>query len=119
MDPTAFAPGRSACLLADATRPLTDASRRPRPVSANPQPRSDRTGALLHGDQRRLPNVGLPPAFWRAHQHHVREGVPRDLRRLARMITGRAIGVVLSGGGARGLAHIGVIYALREAGVRT
>jgi NTE family protein len=36
---------------------------------------------------------------------------------LARMITGRAIGVVLSGGGARGLAHIGVIHALRESGL--
>lgn len=41
----------------------------------------------------------------------------RDLARLARMITGRALGVVFSGGGARGFAHIGVVQALAEAGV--
>jgi len=33
------------------------------------------------------------------------------------MLTGNAIGLVLSGGGARGFAHIGVIKALREAGI--
>jgi len=37
-----------------------------------------------------------------------------DLARLARLLTGRAVGLVLSGGGARGFAHIGVIRALRE-----
>jgi NTE family protein len=40
-----------------------------------------------------------------------------DLARLARLLTGRAIGLVLSGGGARGFAHIGVIRALREMNV--
>jgi NTE family protein len=49
--------------------------------------------------------------------HYVREGVGRDFRRLARMVMGRAIGLVLSGGGARGIAHVGVIRALREAGL--
>lgn len=39
-----------------------------------------------------------------------------DLARLARRIRGRALGVVLSGGGARGLAHIGVLDVLRRAG---
>ena len=33
------------------------------------------------------------------------------------MLTGRAIGLVLGGGGARGLAHIGVVRAIEEAGV--
>ena len=47
--------------------------------------------------------------------HHVRS--PRDARRAARLIAGRGIGLVLSGGGARGLAHVGVIAALREHGV--
>jgi NTE family protein len=37
---------------------------------------------------------------------------------LARRIAGRSLGLVLSGGGARALAHIGVIQELREAGVR-
>ena len=40
-----------------------------------------------------------------------------DIRRLARFIAGRAVGLVLAGGGARGFAHIGIIKALKEAGV--
>jgi NTE family protein len=40
-----------------------------------------------------------------------------DAARLARVISGRSIGLVLSGGGARAYAHIGVIRALREAGL--
>jgi len=47
--------------------------------------------------------------------HHVRG--PDDIARVARLLTGRGIGLVLSGGGARGFAHIGVVRALREAGV--
>ena len=53
--------------------------------------------------------------------HHVRledDGFRRDdLGRLARHLAGRAVGFVLGGGGARGFAHVGVIRALREAGV--
>lgn len=40
-----------------------------------------------------------------------------DFARLARFITGRSIGLVLGGGGARGAAHLGMIKALREAGI--
>ena len=40
-----------------------------------------------------------------------------DVGRLARRVLGRSVGLVLSGGGARGLAHIGVVDALLEAGV--
>ena len=47
--------------------------------------------------------------------HHLR-GDP-DYARLVRMLTGRAVGLVLSGGGARGFAHLGVVKALREHGV--
>ena len=47
--------------------------------------------------------------------HHLDPRLPRDYERLARMLTGRAIGLALGGGGARGLAHIGVIRALEEA----
>lgn len=49
--------------------------------------------------------------------HHVRIGVWGDTARLARQLAGRAVGVVLSGGGARGFAHMGVLRALAEAGV--
>ncbi|MBV9723596.1 MAG: patatin-like phospholipase family protein, partial [Gammaproteobacteria bacterium] len=45
--------------------------------------------------------------------HHVRG--PTDVARLARLATGRALAVVLSGGGARGFAHIGVMRALQAA----
>jgi NTE family protein len=47
--------------------------------------------------------------------HHVRNA--GDVARLARLLTGRGVGLTLSGGGARGLAHIGVVKALREARV--
>lgn len=40
-----------------------------------------------------------------------------QLDRLARLITGKANGLVLAGGGARGYSHIGVIKALKEAGM--
>lgn len=40
---------------------------------------------------------------------------PNDPPRLARVIAGESIGLVLSGGGARAYAHIGMIRALREA----
>jgi NTE family protein len=49
--------------------------------------------------------------------HHLREGNTEDVRRLARFVAGRAINIVLAGGGARGFAHIGVLKALAEAGV--
>src|SRR5260370_18157832 len=48
---------------------------------------------------------------------NVRRHNKADMSRLARLLTGRAVGVALSGGGARGCGHIGVINALREAGV--
>ncbi len=37
-----------------------------------------------------------------------------DCERLARVMSGRSVGLVLSGGGARAFAHIGVVRALRE-----
>ena len=49
--------------------------------------------------------------------HHIRLDLPGDIDRLARLLTGQAVGVVMAGGGARGFAHVGVVKALREAGV--
>lgn len=48
---------------------------------------------------------------------HVRAGVPADLERLVRVLAGRAVGLVLGGGAARGFAHLGAYRALREGGV--
>jgi NTE family protein/lysophospholipid hydrolase len=52
-----------------------------------------------------------------ADHHHLRANQPGDVARLARMMTGAGCGLVLGGGGARGIAHLGVIRALEEAGV--
>ncbi len=41
----------------------------------------------------------------------------RCTERLARIISGKSVGLVLSGGGARAYAHIGAVQALREARV--
>lgn len=48
---------------------------------------------------------------------HLRENDAADLARLARVVTGQSVGLVLSGGGARAYAHVGAVKALREAGV--
>jgi NTE family protein len=52
-----------------------------------------------------------------ARLFHARAGNGADADRLARVITGQSVGLVLSGGGARAYAHIGAIRALREDGV--
>jgi predicted acylesterase/phospholipase RssA len=49
--------------------------------------------------------------------HHVRVGEPADLDRLARALTGRAVTLVLGGGGAKGFAHLGVARAMHELGI--
>jgi NTE family protein len=74
---------------------------------------------LLQSDGRTMPAPGsawlekCPVGF----HCHVRPGNDGDMKRLARAITGRAVGVVLSGGGARAYGHIGVVKALHEAGI--
>jgi NTE family protein/lysophospholipid hydrolase len=49
--------------------------------------------------------------------HHVRVNRDGDYARVARFIAGRAVGLALSGGGARTLAHVGVVQALGERGI--
>jgi NTE family protein len=72
---------------------------------------------LLQDAGTRLPAPAEP---WLRHfpEHfhcHLRLGNGADIDRLARYVMGRALSLVLSGGGARGFGHIGVIKALREA----
>jgi NTE family protein len=52
-----------------------------------------------------------------SRHYHLRAGQEKDVARLARFTSGTAVGLVLAGGGARGLAQIGVFRALEEAGV--
>lgn len=74
---------------------------------------------LLQSSGARLPMAAdpwlgrLPVPF----HCHIRAGNKEDVARLGRYLTGRAVGLVLSGGGARGYGHIGVIKALREMGI--
>tara|TARA_R110000787_G_scaffold111730_1_gene220636 strand:+ start:13762 stop:15555 length:1794 start_codon:yes stop_codon:yes gene_type:complete len=49
--------------------------------------------------------------------HHVALDNDADFTKVARFLTGRAVGVVLAGGGALGCAHLGVIKALRQADI--
>lgn len=49
--------------------------------------------------------------------HHVALDDDADFAKVARFLTGRAVGLVLAGGGALGCAHLGVIQALRNANV--
>ncbi|MES0873923.1 patatin-like phospholipase family protein [Sinimarinibacterium thermocellulolyticum] len=46
--------------------------------------------------------------------YYLRRDHDDDYASLARQLTGRGIGLVLGGGGARGFAHIGLVRALRE-----
>jgi predicted acylesterase/phospholipase RssA/CRP-like cAMP-binding protein len=74
---------------------------------------------LLHDDPR--------PGTWQTAQwlsqrqlgraHHVVPADPAHLGRLARFLLEVPVGLVLSGGGIRGLGHAGVLRALREHGV--
>jgi len=50
--------------------------------------------------------------------HHIRIDDRRHFGRLARRLSGTARGVVFSGGGARGYAHLGVQKLMEEQGVR-
>ncbi len=70
---------------------------------------------LLRPDQAAAGDV----AGWRkqvgATTHHfVRPDSAGDYNGLARQLTGRGLGLVLSGGGSRGFAHIGLMRALEE-----
>ncbi len=55
----------------------------------------------------------VDPGRW----FHAIEGDAGDAARIARIVTGTAVGLVLSGGGARAYAHIGAVKALHDAGV--
>src|SRR5262249_36849869 len=72
---------------------------------------------LLHPAGTRLPSG---TARWLAprrvvRHHHVGAGEATDVARVARFVAGAAFGVALSGGGARGLAHLRALQAFREA----
>jgi NTE family protein len=62
--------------------------------------------------------AGWVTALEPIESHGVRaDQLEADLGRLARRLSGRSVGIVLSGGGARAFAHIGVLEELTAAGV--
>ncbi len=78
---------------------------------------------LLHGKDRGVPSrtaewLDRRPAGGLAGHVHIRPALERDVARLARTQSSRAIGLVLCGGGARCFAHLGVYKALQEAGIQ-
>jgi len=72
---------------------------------------------LINDARSVLPTGGTSwlPRFPSERIIHVRSGDERDLARVARLVLRQAVGLVLSGGGARAFAHIGVIKAFAEA----
>lgn len=52
-----------------------------------------------------------------AQHHHIRDQDKAHFGRLARSILGKSIGVVFSGGGARGYVQLGVLQAMDELGL--
>jgi NTE family protein/lysophospholipid hydrolase len=72
---------------------------------------------LIHPDGSQPPtgtHRWLAPRRVTRH-YHLRWDSDADVTRLARALAGRAVGLVLSGGGARAYAHMGVMRALQEA----
>ncbi len=119
---------RRAVRLADHVVLVADATATPEPgpievgllaAHDHDRVRARRSLVLVHPPATRLPSG---TQAWLSHRqldsyHHVRLGDPGDLARLASILSGRAVGLTLGGGGARGYAHIGVAAALRELGI--
>jgi NTE family protein len=89
---------------------------------AGPHDRVDRDAAPQHcdlawvADRARGPQlVPWLEALQPARRHLLLAGrLDAGIHRLARRLSGRSVGLVLSGGGARALSHIGVLDALAE-----
>jgi predicted acylesterase/phospholipase RssA/CRP-like cAMP-binding protein len=103
---------------------VADASNDPTPGALERLVRSVADGVaidlvLVHDDATPLPSgtlAWLEPRPGTTH-HHVRRTRTLDIERVARHLSGRAVGVVCSGGGARGFVHIGLLRALEERGI--
>ena len=74
---------------------------------------------LLHPSCAKTPTIdaGWQQTFDLERVYPIRTGHLSDIQRLVRFITDKAVGLVLGGGGARGLAHIGVLKALHESNI--
>ncbi len=66
------------------------------------------------GTPKPIGTAALRDRFGVDEAHHLRREDHGDLARLARLSAGRGVALVLSGGGARGYAHLGVMKALEQ-----
>jgi NTE family protein len=120
-DPAASGWTRQCCRQADVILLAAPAGARPKPwpdgIAESALARGARLELALVHDERI--ETGAATRWLQssplAQHHHIVDAA--DLGRLARLLTRRGVGLVLSGGGARGFAHLGVIRALREARV--
>lgn len=81
--------------------------------------RAQTTLVLIHDDGTQSPRG---TSRWLNARHvsrhvHIRKTHAPDYGRFNRILSGKATGLVLAGGGARGLAHLGIMSALGEAGL--
>ncbi|NND32348.1 MAG: cyclic nucleotide-binding domain-containing protein, partial [Saprospiraceae bacterium] len=81
---------------------------------------AERTLILVHPAKMNRTDIPQGTENWLENRdvhgyRHLKEGEPGEIDRLARFICGESHGLVLSGGGAKGIAHLGVYRALEEA----
>lgn len=101
------------------TSPATAAARAATILGESGELAQPRLLVLVHPEESVMP---AGTAAWREavpcerHLHLCWAG-QEGFRRLGRVLSGNAVALVLGGGGARGFAHVGVVRALREAGV--
>jgi lysophospholipid hydrolase len=61
---------------------------------------------------------GDPPSRSNSFQSpNIYSGIRSDFARLARRLLSKSVGLVLGGGGAKGIAHVGIIRAFEEVGI--
>jgi predicted acylesterase/phospholipase RssA len=107
-------------IIADASgRPDTGLAETILKSDANTITEPPRVLVLLHRDSSIVPGI---TSQWLGqikaqHHFHIRKNNSNDIDRLTRFLSDRTVGLTLSGGGARGFAHIGVVRAFREAGI--
>lgn len=102
----------------DAVFRVGDGAERPGPEAFASAPDLGDDLILLQPPERSAPTGS---ASWvsvhkPARLFQMRRGMAADIERMARVMSGRAVALVLSGGAARAYAHVGAIQAMREIG---
>jgi len=111
---------------ADRILMIADGTAAPEPGPLEAALVRSRAGLAVEADLVLLQPAGIKTASgtaaWLAprpgtRHHHLRKHDAGDIARLARVLTGNAVGLVLGAGGARGFSQIGVLRAMQEIGV--